>query len=261
MLVDHPAMRQPRDLSSLKDVIYGASPISEAVLKRAFAVLPGVGFTQAYGMTELSPVATINPACNHTDEGQKRGKLRCAGRASYCCEVRIVDADDHEVPRGTVGEVAVRGPVVMQGYWNQPEQTAQAIRDGWMHTGDAAWMDEDGYITIADRLKDMIISGGENVYSVEVENTLARHPAVAACAVIGIPSEQWGEAVHAFVVPKPGQTPTADELIAHCRTLIAHYKCPRSIDLLDALPLSGAGKVLKTRLRQPFWADRDRNVA
>ena len=165
MLVDHPAMKKPRDLSALQTIVYGASPISEAVLDRAMAALPGVDFVQAYGMTELAPLATVNPACYHTAEGRKRGKLRSAGRAGYCIELRIVDHEGHEVPRGTVGEVVVRGPNVMQGYWNKPEQTAQAVRDGWMHTGDGAWMDDDGFIFIADRLKDMIISGGENVYS------------------------------------------------------------------------------------------------
>jgi len=261
MMVDHPAMKKPRDLSSLKGIAYGASPISEAVLDRAMAALPGVGFTQAYGMTELSPLATINPAYYHSTEGRKLGKLRSAGRAGFCVEVRVVDSAGNEVPRGTVGEVAVRGPNVMQGYWNKPEQTAQALRNGWMHTGDGAWMDDDGFIFIADRLKDMIISGGENVYSAEVENILAQHPAVASCAVIGIPSEEWGETVHAVVVGKPGQAVDAEALIAHCKQLIAHYKCPRSIEFREALPLSGAGKILKTTLREPFWKGRSRNVA
>lgn len=260
MLVDHPGMKQPRDLSSLRKVVYGASPISEAVLNRAFEVLPGVGFIQAYGMTELSPVATVNSAYNHTEEGRKLGKLRSAGRASYCCEVRIVDINDNEVPRGAVGEVVVRGPGVMQGYWNKPDLTAQAIRNGWMHTGDGAYMDEDGYIFIVDRMKDMIISGGENVFSVEVENAIAQHPAVATSAVIGVPSEKWGESVHAVVVLKPGQSVTEEDLIAHCKTLIAGYKCPHSVEFSEALPLSGAGKVLKTKLREPFWKGRERNV-
>ena len=261
LLVDHPAMQQPRDLSALKTIIYGASPIAEAVLERAMAALPGVGFVQAYGMTELSPLATVNPAYFHTVEGRKLGKLRAAGRAGYCIELRIVDTEGSEVPRGTVGEVVVRGPNVMQGYWNKPEQTAQAVRNGWMHTGDGAWMDEDGFIFIADRLKDMIISGGENVYSGEVESAIAQHPGVAACAVIGIPSERWGEAVHAVVVCKPGQATSAESLIAHCKALIAGYKCPGSVAFVDALPLSGAGKVLKTKLREPFWQGRERNVA
>lgn len=261
MMVDHPAMKKPRDLSALQTIAYGASPISEAVLERAMAVLPGVGFVQAYGMTELSPLATINPAYNHTAEGRKLGKLRAAGRAGFCIELRIVDGEGNEVPRGTVGEVVVRGPNVMQGYWNKPEQTAAAIRDGWMHTGDGAYMDDDGFIFIADRLKDMIITGGENVYSGETENAVAQHAAVAACAVIGIPSEQWGETVHAVVVRKPGQDVSAEALIAHCKTLIAGYKCPRSVDFVEALPISGAGKVLKTKLREPFWQGRERAVA
>lgn len=261
MLVDHPAMKKPRDLSSLKTIAYGASAISEAVLERAMAALPGVGFVQAYGMTELAPLATINPAWYHTPEARKLGKLRSAGRAGYCIELRILDAQDREVPRGTVGEVAVRGPNVMQGYWNKAEQTAAAIRGGWMHTGDGAWMDEDGFIFIADRMKDMIISGGENVYSAELENALAQHPAVATCAVIGVPNEKWGEAVHAVVVRKPGVDASAEELIAHCKALIAGYKCPRSLNFVDALPISGVGKVLKTRLREPFWQGRERNVA
>jgi acyl-CoA synthetase (AMP-forming)/AMP-acid ligase II len=149
----------------------------------------------------------------------------------------------------------------MQGYWNKPELTQAAIRDGWMHTGDAGYMDEDGFVFVVDRVKDMIVSGGENVYSAEVENAIARHPAVAACAVIGIPSDRWGEAVHAVVVLKSGQEPDADEIVAHCRTLIAGYKCPRSVEFAEALPLSGAGKVLKTKLREPFWKGRERNVA
>ena len=261
MLVDHPAMRTPRDLSSLKTIIYGASPISEALLERVMAVLPGVAFVQGYGMTELSPIATLNTAYYHSVEGRKLGKLSSAGRAARCMEVRIVDAEDREVPHGTVGEVVVRGPNVMLGYWNQPELTAQAVRDGWMHTGDGAWMDDDGFIFIADRMKDMIVSGGENVYSGEVENAVARHPAVAACAVIGIPDDRWGETVHAVVVTKAGAAVTTDELIAHCRTLIAGYKCPRSVAFVEQLPLSGAGKVLKATLREPFWRGRTRRVA
>ena len=261
MLVDHPAMQQGRDLSSLKWVLYGASPIAEAVLDRAMAALPGVSFVQAYGMTELSPLATLNPAWFHTAEGRLQGKLRAAGRASYCTEVRIVDGDDREVPRGTVGEVVVRGPNVMLGYWNKPELSAEALRGGWMHTGDGAYMDDDGFIFVVDRMKDMIISGGENVYSAEVENVIAQHPAVAACAVIGIPSEQWGESVHAIVVLKPGADAGAEALIGHCKQQIAHYKCPRSVDFVAQLPLSGAGKILKSVLREPFWKGRQRSVA
>ena len=260
MLVDSPAMKGGYDISSLKRVVYGASSMSEAVLDRAMAALPGVEFFQAYGMTELSPVATINPAWYHTAEGRQAGKLRSGGRASFGTEVRIVDELGVPVPLGTVGEVAVRGPNVMLGYWNKPEQTAAALRNGWMHTGDGAYMDADGFIFVVDRLKDMIKTGGENVFSAEVENALSQHAAVAACAVIGVPSDEWGEAVHAVVVAKPGASVSAEALIAHCKGLIAGYKCPRSIEQRDALPLSGAGKVLKTVLRKPFWEGRSTQV-
>jgi acyl-CoA synthetase (AMP-forming)/AMP-acid ligase II len=260
-LVAHLCASHSRDRRSLRMIAYGASPISEALLDRAMAAFPGVEFVQAYGMTELSPVATINPAWYHTPEGRAHGKLRSAGRASFCTEVRVVDSDGQEVDRGEIGEVVVRGPNVMQGYWNQPDLTAAALRDGWMHTGDGAYMDEDGFVFIADRLKDMIISGGENVYSAEVENVLAQHPAVSACAVIGIPSEKWGESVHAVVVRAVGSRASAEDLISHCRSLIAHYKAPRTVQFVDVLPLSGAGKVLKVVLREPFWRESGRGVS
>jgi long-chain acyl-CoA synthetase len=156
--------------------------------------------------------------------------------------------------------VLVRGGNVMQGYWKKPKETEEALKDGWMHTGDMAYMDDDGYIFIVDRLKDMIISGGENVYSTEVENALAQHTAVAQCAVIGIPSDQWGEAVHAVIVLKAETTITEADLIAHCRTLIAGYKCPRSVEFRDSLPISGAGKLVKNVLRDPYWKDKKRQV-
>ncbi|MGO3934987.1 acyl-CoA synthetase [Rhodopseudomonas pseudopalustris] len=261
MFVDHPALKT-YDLSSLKNITYGASPISEAVLARASAALPDVQFTQAYGMTELSPIATLLHWKEHIGEGKAKGRQRAAGRAALGCEVRIVDADDTPLPHGTVGEICVRGDNVMMGYWERPEETARALAGGWMHTGDGGYMDEHGFVFVVDRVKDMIISGGENVYSVEVENAVAQHPAVAQCAVIGIPHEAWGEQVHAVVVTKAGATVTADELIAHCKALIAGYKCPRSVDITETpLPLSGAGKILKRELRQPYWENRERRVS
>lgn len=245
MLVDSPEARDA-DLSSLRTLVYGASPISAAVLDRATARLPGCGFTQAYGMTELSPVATLLRPADHADEGLRRS----AGRAAPHAEVRVVDADDREVARGTVGEIVVRGGHVMQGYWNRPEETATALRGGWMHTGDAGWMDDAGYVSVVDRIKDMIITGGENVYSVEVENALASHPAVASCAVIGVPDDGWGERVHAVVVLRDGaEAPDVDELREHVAARIARYKAPRSVEYLAALPISGAGKILKRELR------------
>jgi acyl-CoA synthetase (AMP-forming)/AMP-acid ligase II len=260
MLADHPEIGGYR-LDSLKSVIYGASPISEAVIDRAMKALPSATFCQAYGMTELSPVATLLLPKYHLPEQRSLGKMRSAGTACTLAEVRIVDPDGKEVPLGTVGEVAVRGPGVMLGYWNKPVETAAAVRNGWMHTGDGGRMDEEGFVFIVDRIKDMIVTGGENVYSIEVENAVLKHPAVAQCAVIGIPSEQWGELVHVSVVLKPGSQTTPDSIIEHCKTLIANYKCPRSVAFLEALPLSGAGKILKNKLREPFWKDTPRNVA
>lgn len=260
LLTDQLAAQQDVDTSSLCRILYGASPIPEAVLDRAMEMLPGIQFLQAYGMTELAPLATINPPSSYTREGRESGKWRSAGRAGLCTEVKIIDGNGEEVSRGTVGEVIVRGPNVMHGYLNNPEQTAAAIKDGWMHTGDGGYMDEDGYIYIVDRIKDMIISGGENVYSAEVENAIAQQEAVAMCAVIGIPCEKWGESVHAIVVLKPGAEATAETIINHCKKLIAGYKCPRSIDFRSELPISGAGKILKNELRKPFWQDQKKQV-
>ena len=259
MTVDHPELAQ-HDLSSLQAMGYGGSPISEALAERASRALPQVAFFQVYGMTELSPIATVLPAELHTTEGRKRGKMRSAGRPSLCAEVRIVDELGAELPRGQVGEIVVSGPGVMLGYWNRPEETRIALRDGWMHTGDGGRMDDEGFVFVVDRLKDMIVTGGENVYSVEVENAVMQHPAVATCAVIGVPDAQWGERVHAVVVLKPGAQTTADAIQEHCKALIANYKCPRGVEFTAALPLSGAGKVLKTHLREPHWAGHERRV-
>lgn len=260
MLVDHPEIGC-FDLGHFRNVLYGASPMSEGLLDRAMKVLPNAGFTQLYGMTELSPMATILTQEMHQEAGRAKGRHRSAGRAAIGCEVRIVDPMGDELPRGEVGEVAVRGPGVMQGYWNKPNETASAVRDGWMFTGDGGRMDDDGYLYIVDRIKDMIVTGGENVYCVEVERVLSTHPAIASCAVIGVPDKQWGELVHAVVVRQPGATVEAQELIEHCRPYIANYKCPRQVSFVDAMPMSGAGKILKTQLRMPFWEGQDRKVA
>ena len=187
--------------------------------------------------------------------------IQSAGRAAAHVEIAVVGPDDSELPRGEVGEVVVRGDNVMLGYWNKPEETAAALRGGWMHTGDAGYLDDRGYLFIVDRLKDMIITGGENVYSAEVENALAKHPAVAACAVIGIPDARWGERVHAVVVRQPGQHATDQELQEFCREHLAGYKLPRSVAFADALPMSGAGKILKRELRSKYWNATDRNVS
>ena len=236
---------------------FGASPMPDAVLQRATETLPWCRFLHLYGMTEGAPLCTtLEP-----DDMLVPGRSRSCGKAAVLCEVRIADADDNEVPPGTVGEVQVRGPNIMLGYWNKPEQTATALRGGWYHSGDGGMMDAEGYFYIVDRLKDMIISGGENIYSAEVENAILLMDSVGEAAVIAIPDEKWGEAVHAVVVPRAGRTVTEADVIAHCREQIAHYKCPRSVEVRErSLPLSGAGKVLKTDLRAPFWVGREKRV-
>ncbi|MGC3985039.1 MAG: long-chain fatty acid--CoA ligase [Pseudorhodoferax sp.] len=258
-LVEHPRFAE-FDTSSLQLVLYGAAPIDDALLLQALDKLPRAQFCQLYGMTELSPVITALPAWCHAP-GQPAARRRSAGRPVPIAEVRIVDRAGRPVPNGTVGEIAARGPMVMQGYWNKPEQTAEVLKDGWMHTGDGGVMDADGFVYVVDRLKDMVVTGGENVYSAEVENAIAQLPEVSMCAVIGVPDDQWGERVHAVVVLRPGQALTAEALIAHCKDLIAGYKCPRSVAFVDAIPLSPAGKLLKYKLREQHWAGRARQVA
>ena len=237
------------DLSSLRMITYGASPMPKAVLDQCLRRLPQIGFAQSYGMTELSPVATMLAPADHAKDAP-RHRLRSAGRPVFSAEVRVVDGDDRPLPQGEIGEIIVRGPMVMQGYWRKPELSAETLRNGWMHTGDSGYFDEDGFLYVADRIKDMIITGGENVYSIEVENAISVHPDVLQCAVIGIPDPRWGERVHAIVVPRTGAQPTQDDIIAHCHTVIAGYKCPRSVDVrAEPLPLSSINKIDKAALR------------
>jgi long-chain acyl-CoA synthetase len=260
ILVNHPEVGN-YDLSRLEKLLYGASPMPEAVILKAMEVIPHVQFFQAYGQTESSPVITVMGPEYHTVEGPKAGKLSGAGLAVAGVDLAIHDDDGKLLPPGEVGEVCIRGENVMLGYWNLPEITEETLRDGWLHTGDGGRMDEEGMLFIVDRVKDMIVSGGENVYSAETEQAVYAHPAVAECAVIGIPHESWGEQVHAIVVLKPGESVTEQELIDHCKTLVAGYKCPRSVAFRDEpLPLSGAGKILKKDLRAPYWEGVDRNV-
>jgi long-chain acyl-CoA synthetase len=259
MLLDHPSF-SAHDLRHLDRIIHGASPISPGLLERAMKALPHCGFQSAYGMTETAATACSNGPYRWRDGVPLGARELAAGRVCYGNEVRVVDAGGHEVPRNTVGEITIRGANLMLGYWNKPDETRTALRDGWLHTGDGGFMDQAGYVHIVDRVKDMIISGGENVYSGEVEGALSHHPAVAACAVIGVPSQAWGEAVHAVVVLRPGESVTEEGLRAHCRSQLAGYKCPKTIEFRDSLPLSPAGKVLKTVLREPFWGGSARQV-
>jgi long-chain acyl-CoA synthetase len=249
MLLDEPSLHTA-DLSSLRYVSYGSAAMPEPLLREFMAALPETRLVQSYGMTELSPVVTILGWRDHLPEAARSGRLRSAGRPVMLAEVAVVDSQDRPLPAGMHGEVVARGPMVMRGYWNRPDLTAEALCGGWMHTGDIGFLDEAGYLYVVDRLKDMIITGGENVWSQEVENALASYAAVAQCAVIGKPDPHWGEAVHAVVNLREGMVATAPELIAHCRSLIAHYKCPRSVDIRPTpMPLSGANKILKAVLR------------
>jgi acyl-CoA synthetase (AMP-forming)/AMP-acid ligase II len=247
-ILDYPAFGD-FDLSTLTHITYGAAPMAEALLREALARLPNVRFVQSYGMTETSPIATMLGWREHLEPAG--AKLRSAGRAALLADIRIVDPSDRPLPVGERGEVTVRGPMVMRGYWRQPEATQAAVRDGWMHTGDIGYLDEEGYLFIVDRLKDVIISGGENVYSQEVENAIAQHPGVKECAVFGRPDRKWGESVHAVVVARKGMKLDSQMIIEHCRTLIAAFKCPKSVDVRsEPLPLSGANKILKKKLRE-----------
>ena len=228
MLLDHPSFER-RKMATIRRISYGASPIALPLLERTLDLFPGVEFASAYGMTETAASVCGNPPANHGPDARRSGLVRSVGRAGYGCEIRVVDSEGCEAPRGQVGEVIIRGGCVMLGYWNRPEETAAALRGGWLHTGDGGYIDRDGHLYIVDRIKDMIVTGGENVYSAEVENVLSRHPAVSVCAVIGIPSAQWGESVHAVVVLKPEMQGSEEALRAHCRSLIAGYKDRKSV--------------------------------
>ncbi|HEV2364076.1 MAG TPA: long-chain-fatty-acid--CoA ligase [Caulobacteraceae bacterium] len=253
MVLQHPAMREER-LESLEKVYYGASPISEEVLKTAQRRF-GASFTQLYGLTETNGIGTwLSP------QAHAEGRLRACGVASPGAEVRVRAGGRDAAPL-EVGEIEIRAGTVMKGYWGRAEATAQAIdAEGWFRTGDAGYFDAEGYLHIHDRVKDMIVSGGENVYPAEVENALFSHPHVADAAVIGVPDERWGEAVKAIVVLREGARPDPAGIIAHCRERIAGYKTPKSVDFAEALPRNPSGKVLRRQLREPYWAGRERRV-
>ncbi len=253
MVLQHPALATT-DLSCLEMVYYGASPISEEVLRRA-QVAFGAELTQLYGATE-----TIGLGTNLPPEAHRGRLLRACGVPSLGVEVRVM-ADGRQVPPMEVGEIEIRSEGVMKGYWNRPEATAAAIdAEGWYKTGDAGFFDEDGYLFIHDRVKDMIVSGGENIYPAEVENALFSHPCVADAAVIGVPDERWGEAVKAIVVLRPGSPSDVAAIIAHCREHIAGYKTPKSVDFVSVLPRNASGKVLRRELREPYWKGHERRV-
>ncbi len=247
----------PERLRSLRNLSFGASPIPAPILAKLQTDLPNVNLLHVYGQTEMGPTISYLEPHYQVAGGPKALSV---GKPFACVEAKIVDSDGAEVGPGVPGEIMARGPCAMMGYWNKPEDTSKTMIGGWIKTGDVAYKDEDGFLFICDRVKDMIITGGENVFCAEVENAVAAHPAVAQVAVIGVPDPDFGERVHAVIVPKPGQTLTADELKAHCKALIANYKCPRSVELRDALPVSAAGKILKRDLREPHWAGHARAV-
>ena len=249
------------DLSSLRLIFYGASPISEDVLVKCMAAF-GCGFCQVYGMTETTGAITALVFDDHDPDGPRRGLLRSAGKPHAGVELRVVDPDTgKDADVGEVGEVWTRSPYNMAGYWGKHDETARTIdTDGWLRTGDAGYFDDDGYLYLHDRIKDMVVSGGENIYPAEVENVLLSHPAVVDAAVIGVPDDKWGETVKAIVVLAPGADLDEDDVIAHCRRSLAHYKCPTSVDAVDALPRNPSGKILKRELRAPHWAGKQRSI-
>ncbi|MES2339204.1 MAG: AMP-binding protein [Pseudomonadota bacterium] len=234
----------------LKRILYGAAPIGEPLLRRALALF-GCAFSHAYGATETAGTVISLPPDQHDPDGPTPERLRSCGRPLPWVELALVDpATERAVAIGEVGEIRIRSGMITQGYWRKPDETAAAITsDGWLKTGDAAYRDAEGFVFIHDRYKDMIVSGGENVYPTEIENVLGAHPAVGQVAVIGVPHAKWGETPRAYVVPRAGTTPDAAEMIAYTRARLAHYKCPTSVRFVDALPQTASGKILKKDLR------------
>ncbi|MFT5442928.1 MAG: long-chain acyl-CoA synthetase [Myxococcota bacterium] len=249
---------RPERLASMKILVYGASPMPTATLDRILKELPDLKLVQGYGMTEGCSTASLLLPEDHTPGNPH---LSSVGKPTMGTRASIQDDDGKVLPRGEIGEVCIQGGQIMREYWNKPEATEEALRGGWYHTGDAGYLDEEGYLFLVDRVKDMIVTGGENVYSAEVESAISTFEGVAQVAVIGIPDEKWGESVHAIVVPMPGAKLTQDAIVAHARDAIAGYKIPKSVEFRDEpLPLSGAMKVLKKDLRAPYWKGKDKQI-
>jgi long-chain acyl-CoA synthetase len=249
-------LARPREVGSLQVIAHGGSPVATETLRRARIAFPDAKLLHMYGATETAPIATAFPGEELLLDAPQ---ARSCGQPAVGVEVAVLAGDGSRLPSGEIGEVVVRGANVMAGYWNKPEQTEAALVDGWYRTGDLGYLDEQAYLYLVDRAKDMIVSGGENVYCTEVEDVLYRHPAVLEAAVFGVPDARWGEAVHAVVVPRSEVTEV--ELLDHCRAVIAAYKVPKHLELRsEPLPKSGAGKVLKRELRAPFWTDQEARV-
>ena len=250
LMFDHPRFAE-FDLSSLRMITYGASPIPVALMERALKLLPTVSFAQSYGMTEASPVVTVLDGEDHSLEAARLPRLESVGRAVFHNQVRIVNVERQVLGVGEVGEIAVKGASIMKGYWRAPELTSAVLQDGWYYTGDSGYLDEDGYLFLVGRIKDMIVSGGENVYPIEIENILSRHPDIKESAVIGVPHKKWGESVHAVVRLADDAVVSKDDIIRYCRERIAHYKCPTGVTFMEQpLPVSAVNKILKSELRK-----------
>ena len=255
MVLDSPQCADT-DFSSLRRILYGASPIPVSSLRQAMQVF-ACDFEQGYGLTEsVGPVAMLRPQ-DH-DGGRK---MQSCGKAVPGTVIHVVDPDGNECATDEVGEIIIEGPQLMKAYWNRPDDTRDAIRAGWLHTGDAGYYDADGYLYIHDRLKDMIVSGGENIYPAEVEGVLAACSGIAEVAVIGVPDERWGEAVKALIIPQPGSQISARDISDYAHQHMARFKCPKSIDFVESIPRTASGKILKKVLREPYWAGLDRRVS
>jgi acyl-CoA synthetase (AMP-forming)/AMP-acid ligase II len=246
-----------RDWSKLRAIAYGASPITSTVLNRVLTTFKAPLF-QVYGSTETTGAITQLDPEDHDPDGPRAHLMRSAGKAYPWVELKTVDpATGEDLPTGEVGEVWIRSSQVTPGYWARPEETATALSDGWFHTGDAGYLDDEGFLFLTDRIKDMIVTGAENVYPIEVENVLSGHPDIADVAVIGVPDERWGETVKAVVVPTEGSTIDSDALLEWCKERMAGFKRPRSVDVIDALPRNASGKILKKDLRKPYWENAE----
>jgi long-chain acyl-CoA synthetase len=249
----------PDDYRSLRTLVYGASPISASTVSSAMEAMR-CNFIQVYGLTETTGAITQLDPSDH-DPGRRPDLLRSCGKPYPWVEIRIVDSEGNDAPTGEVGELWIKSGQNMAGYWRNPEATAQTITgDGWLRTGDAGFTDKDGYVFLHDRVKDMIVTGGENVYPAEVENVVMQHPAIADAAVIGVPDDKWGEAVKAVVVLRPGAELSGDDLIAYCRGHLGGFKCPKSVDFVTGLPRNPSGKLLKKEIRAPYWSGQRRQI-
>ncbi len=255
-LIQHPEVENI-DWSSLKTVVYGASPIAQDTLEKAIQIMD-CEFWQVYGLTETNGAVTF---LSPEDHDPSKNKLRSCGKPGYGAEIRIEDQDGKELAIGEVGEIVIKSDNNMKAYWNRPEATAESVVDGWFYSGDAGYFDEDGFLYIHDRVKDMIVSGGENIYPAEVENALMSHDDILDAAVVGIPDDKWGEAVKGFVVLKEGIELKEADIISYARTQIAGYKCPKSINYVTELPRNPSGKILRREIRDPFWEGKERKVS